>query len=105
MVGTSCFARGPRPDGEKPFFTVNRVHDGGGLGAVGEGDVRGVRRNPELRPARPVLHLYGVSKAVEQRGSVVIRFAGDSGDGMQLTGGQFTSETAILGNDLSSFPD
>jgi 2-oxoglutarate ferredoxin oxidoreductase subunit alpha len=47
----------------------------------------------------------GVSKAVEQRDSVVIRFAGDSGDGMQLTGGQFTSETAILGNDLSTFPD
>jgi 2-oxoglutarate ferredoxin oxidoreductase subunit alpha len=46
-----------------------------------------------------------VAKAVEQRDSVVIRFAGDSGDGMQLTGGQFTSETAILGNDLSTFPD
>jgi 2-oxoglutarate ferredoxin oxidoreductase subunit alpha len=46
-----------------------------------------------------------VPKAVEQRGSVVIRFAGDSGDGMQLTGGQFTSETAVLGNDLSTFPD
>src|SRR3989449_5625245 len=46
-----------------------------------------------------------MAKAVEQRDYVVIRFAGDSGDGMQLTGGQFTSETAILGNDLSSFPD
>src|SRR5205809_5422295 len=46
-----------------------------------------------------------MSKAVEQRDSVVIRFAGDSGDGMQLTGGQFTSETAMLGNDLSTFPD
>src|SRR5438874_9668668 len=45
------------------------------------------------------------AKAVEQRESVVIRFAGDSGDGMQLTGGQFTSETAVLGNDLSTFPD
>ena len=46
-----------------------------------------------------------MAKAVEQRDSVVIRFAGDSGDGMQLTGGQFTNETAILGNDLSTFPD
>ena len=45
------------------------------------------------------------SKPVEQLDSVVIRFAGDSGDGMQLTGGQFTSETAVLGNDLSTFPD
>jgi 2-oxoglutarate/2-oxoacid ferredoxin oxidoreductase subunit alpha len=52
-----------------------------------------------------VLHLSVVAKAVEQRDSVVIRFAGDSGDGMQLTGGQFTSETAMLGNDLSTFPD
>src|SRR5437660_9916865 len=46
-----------------------------------------------------------MAKAVEQRDSVVIRFAGDSGDGMQLTGGQFATETAILGNDLSTFPD
>jgi 2-oxoglutarate ferredoxin oxidoreductase subunit alpha len=45
------------------------------------------------------------SKPVEQVESVVIRFAGDSGDGMQLTGGQFTSETAMMGNDLSTFPD
>src|ERR671922_2112171 len=36
---------------------------------------------------------------------VVIRFAGDSGDGMQLTGARFTSETAVLGNDLSTLPD
>jgi 2-oxoglutarate ferredoxin oxidoreductase subunit alpha len=45
------------------------------------------------------------SKPVEQLESVVIRFAGDSGDGMQLTGGRFTSETALIGNDLASFPD
>ncbi len=37
--------------------------------------------------------------------SVVIRFAGDSGDGMQLTGAQFTTATAIAGNDLATFPD
>jgi 2-oxoglutarate ferredoxin oxidoreductase subunit alpha len=37
--------------------------------------------------------------------SVVIRFAGDSGDGMQLTGSQFTTATADAGNDLSTFPD
>ena len=35
----------------------------------------------------------------------VIRFAGDSGDGMQLTGGRFTETTAVLGNDLSTLPD
>ena len=35
----------------------------------------------------------------------VIRFAGDSGDGMQLTGGRFTDTTAIVGNDLSTLPD
>ena len=37
--------------------------------------------------------------------SVVIRFAGDSGDGMQLTGSQFTQATALAGNDLGTFPD
>lgn len=37
--------------------------------------------------------------------SVVIRFAGDSGDGMQLTGTQFTNTTALFGNDISTFPD
>jgi len=36
---------------------------------------------------------------------VVIKFAGDSGDGMQLTGTQFTNNTALLGSDLSTFPD
>jgi 2-oxoglutarate ferredoxin oxidoreductase subunit alpha len=45
------------------------------------------------------------AKPVEQVDSVIVRFAGDSGDGMQLTGGRFTSETAIVGNDLSTLPD
>jgi len=36
---------------------------------------------------------------------VVIKFAGDSGDGMQLTGTQFTDTSALLGNDLATFPD
>src|SRR6188472_4517938 len=46
-----------------------------------------------------------MAKQVEQVHDVVIRFAGDSGDGMQLTGDRFTSETAALGNDLSTLPD
>src|SRR5436309_6141562 len=41
----------------------------------------------------------------ETRDSVVIRFAGDSGDGMQVTGSQFTLETALAGSDFSTFPD
>lgn len=45
------------------------------------------------------------SKRVQSLDSVVIRFAGDSGDGMQLTGDRFTSETASLGNDLSTLPN
>ncbi|MBD0349391.1 MAG: 2-oxoacid:acceptor oxidoreductase subunit alpha [Thermoleophilia bacterium] len=45
------------------------------------------------------------TKPVEQLDRVVIRFAGDSGDGMQLTGARFTSETALVGNDLSTLPD
>jgi 2-oxoglutarate ferredoxin oxidoreductase subunit alpha len=46
-----------------------------------------------------------MAKPVEQLDQVVIRFAGDSGDGMQLTGGRFASETALIGNDLSTLPD
>ena len=46
-----------------------------------------------------------MAKPVEQLEQVIIRFAGDSGDGMQLTGGRFTSETALFGNDLSTLPD
>jgi 2-oxoglutarate ferredoxin oxidoreductase subunit alpha len=48
---------------------------------------------PEEAQAHPVLE------------AVVVRFAGDSGDGMQLTGGQFTLSTALAGNDLATFPD
>lgn len=43
--------------------------------------------------------------STERLSDVVIRFAGDSGDGMQLTGTQFTSTSAFLGNDLSTLPD
>jgi 2-oxoglutarate ferredoxin oxidoreductase subunit alpha len=46
-----------------------------------------------------------MSKQVEEKERVVIRFAGDSGDGMQLTGDRFTSATAVLGNDLATLPD
>ena len=66
--------------------------------------------------ASPAGHLYTVLdesaygsahkvKAVEERERVIIRFAGDSGDGMQLAGGRFTDATAALGNDLATFPD
>jgi 2-oxoglutarate/2-oxoacid ferredoxin oxidoreductase subunit alpha len=46
-----------------------------------------------------------VTKQVLQVDRVIIRFAGDSGDGMQLTGDRFTQETAIFGNDLSTLPN
>jgi 2-oxoglutarate ferredoxin oxidoreductase subunit alpha len=44
-------------------------------------------------------------KTVQQIESVAIRFTGDSGDGMQLTGTKFTESTAIAGNELSTLPD
>ncbi|SDL39706.1 hypothetical protein, partial [Streptomyces indicus] len=44
-------------------------------------------------------------KTVRRLDRVIIRFAGDSGDGMQLTGDRFTSETASFGNDLSTLPN
>jgi 2-oxoglutarate ferredoxin oxidoreductase subunit alpha len=46
-----------------------------------------------------------MKKSTKNVSDVTIRFAGDSGDGMQLTGTQFTNTTAILGNDLSTLPD
>jgi 2-oxoglutarate ferredoxin oxidoreductase subunit alpha len=45
------------------------------------------------------------TKPIQDRESVVIRFAGDSGDGMQLTGMQFTTESALAGNDIGTLPD
>jgi 2-oxoglutarate/2-oxoacid ferredoxin oxidoreductase subunit alpha len=46
-----------------------------------------------------------VTKQVQQLDRVIIRFAGDSGDGMQLAGDRFTQETATFGNDLSTLPN
>ena len=45
------------------------------------------------------------NKNREELDDVVVRFAGDSGDGVQITGGQFTITTALAGNDLTTFPD
>src|SRR6516162_2535254 len=54
----------------------------------------------------PVLGTLPPSRRpIEQLESVTIRFAGDSGDGMQLAGTQFTNSSAILGNDISTLPD
>jgi 2-oxoglutarate ferredoxin oxidoreductase subunit alpha len=46
-----------------------------------------------------------VTKTVEELERVIIRFAGDSGDGMQLTGSRFTDATAVVGNDLATLPN
>jgi 2-oxoglutarate/2-oxoacid ferredoxin oxidoreductase subunit alpha len=47
----------------------------------------------------------GTHQGTEQLDQVIVRFAGDSGDGMQLTGDRFTTSSALIGNDLSTFPD
>lgn len=68
----------------------------GGPGEPGEpastADRRATARTPATDPRTPVDRL-------------VIRFCGDSGDGMQLAGGQFSLQSAILGNDIATFPD
>lgn len=51
------------------------------------------------------VHVTPSDQSSEERESVVVRFAGDSGDGMQLTGSQFSVATALEGSDLSTFPD
>jgi len=48
---------------------------------------------------------HGQTKPRQELDRVVIRFAGDSGDGMQLTGDRFTNATALFGNDISTMPD
>jgi 2-oxoglutarate ferredoxin oxidoreductase subunit alpha len=51
------------------------------------------------------MKLSKTGKRVETRERVIVRFAGDSGDGMQLAGSRFTDATAAFGNDLSTLPD
>src|SRR6188508_1718928 len=45
------------------------------------------------------------ASSAERQERVIVRFAGDSGDGMQLAGGRFTDATAVFGNDLATLPD
>src|SRR5689334_10422747 len=54
---------------------------------------------------RTIITVFGMTRKEELLQDVVIKFAGDSGDGMQLTGQQFTNNTALLGIDLATFPD
>nr|WP_114422567.1 2-oxoacid:acceptor oxidoreductase subunit alpha [Nocardioides houyundeii] len=54
---------------------------------------------------RVVKERHAVPKQVKQLDRVIIRFAGDSGDGMQLTGDRFTQESAAFGNDLATLPN
>ncbi|HEY6321852.1 MAG TPA: 2-oxoacid:acceptor oxidoreductase subunit alpha [Thermoanaerobaculia bacterium] len=66
--------------------------------ASGPFDISGDPADPPPATARHPI-------APERLDDVVIRFAGDSGDGMQLTGSQFTTTSALVGNDLSTLPD
>jgi len=59
----------------------------------------------EAEPSAAVGSSADSPKNVQSLDRIAIRFAGDSGDGMQLTGMKFTDETALAGNDLSTFPD
>ncbi|MFJ6212496.1 2-oxoacid:acceptor oxidoreductase subunit alpha [Streptomyces sp. NPDC092296] len=73
--------------------------DGATPGPSGEGRLLGAGPDEQQRlPGAP-------AKQVKRLDRVIIRFAGDSGDGMQLTGDRFTSETASFGNDLSTLPN
>jgi len=58
-----------------------------------------------MAPTDAVTSQQSVEKRTEQRETVVIRFCGDSGDGMQLAGTQFTNVSAAFGNDVSTLPD
>ena len=58
-----------------------------------------------MTASNPTLERKHPQHQLEERDAVTIRFAGDSGDGMQLAGTQFTNASAILGNDISTLPD
>jgi 2-oxoglutarate/2-oxoacid ferredoxin oxidoreductase subunit alpha len=62
-------------------------------------------RTAATRAAVEEKKAFRVAKQVQQLDRVIIRFAGDSGDGMQLTGDRFTQESAAFGNDLATFPN
>jgi 2-oxoglutarate ferredoxin oxidoreductase subunit alpha len=66
-------------------------------GAGSRKDIRTDMSTTEKTDAKP--------RRVERLDEVIIRFAGDSGDGMQVTGNQFTATSAVVGNDIASFPD
>src|SRR3954466_11539410 len=67
--------------------------------------MRGQQAGDPGRRHPPESRRHSVTKQVKQLDRVIIRFAGDSGDGMQLTGDRFTQETASFGNDLSTLPN
>ncbi|MFJ9692823.1 2-oxoacid:acceptor oxidoreductase subunit alpha [Kitasatospora sp. NPDC101183] len=75
---------------------------GSGEGRTGSGGVRPGSASPAGPPAPGGPPR---AKPIRRLDRVIIRFAGDSGDGMQLTGDRFTSETASFGNDLSTLPN
>ncbi|GAA2503740.1 2-oxoacid:acceptor oxidoreductase subunit alpha [Streptomyces gobitricini] len=75
---------------------ADRADGSGGTHTAGEAVVGEQRDGPGQQ---------GAEKEVRRLDRVIIRFAGDSGDGMQLTGDRFTSETASFGNDLSTLPN
>ncbi|MBI3181633.1 MAG: 2-oxoacid:acceptor oxidoreductase subunit alpha [Myxococcales bacterium] len=58
-----------------------------------------------MQTQRPAEGSQSRPKKIEEVSTVTIRFAGDSGDGMQLTGSEFTRASAVAGNDLQTFPD
>src|SRR4051794_7005173 len=106
MVGTNvggvCRVPRPRKTGTCSSFRIPRVRSRAG------------RRQPTrlvtaCRGATAGLRTKGldsqVTKQVKQLDRVIIRFAGDSGDGMQLTGDRFTQESATFGNDLVTLPN
>src|SRR5277367_5882984 len=75
---------------------------GGGRNAAREQREVRISMSTQAPSGQPASHHR---TPVQEIDSVTIRFAGDSGDGMQLAGTQFTNASAILGNDISTLPD
>jgi len=71
------------------------------------GEMQHIVRQDQLpwQPSETATPVKGAGKSPKELDRAVIRFAGDSGDGMQLTGEQFTTESAWAGNDLATLPN
>ena len=86
-------------------FLYNKKNKYVTIGEIREAAIKKIRKETFLWAESGAEDGLTLNKNIQELDIVTIRFAGDSGDGMQLTGNQFSDNTALFGNDLSTLPD